>query len=186
MREKLTMKKPVLIKGRAWVLRDEKGRAIDDIDTDQIYHNAHLAITDIKKMGQFALGNLPGWEDFPQKAQPGDILVVGRNFGAGSSRQQAVDCFRSLGIALIIGGSFGAIYKRNAINSGFPLLICPEIASHTGKVDSGNILQVNLSTGEIDNNTTGHKIKGAQPLSTVQMEIYQAGNLFEYGKSALS
>lgn len=180
------MKRSVLIKGRAWVLRDEKGMVIDDIDTDQIYHNAHLAITDIKKMGQFALGNLPGWENFSQKARPGDILVVGKNFGAGSSRQQAVDCFRSLGIALIIGESFGAIYKRNAINSGFPLLVCPEIASQTGKVGSGDILEANLSTGEINNNTTGQKIKGAQPFSKVQMEIYQAGNLFEYGKSVLS
>ena len=179
------MKRPVLIKGRIWVLRDEKGRAIDDIDTDQIYHNAHLAITEPEKMGQFALGNLPGWEDFPQKARPGDILIVGQNFGAGSSRQQAVDCFRSLGIALIIGESFGAIYKRNAINSGFPLMVCSGIISQPGRVDSGNILEVNLSTGEVFNHTTGKKIEGGERFSQVQMDIYQAGNLFEYGKTIL-
>ncbi len=179
------MKKPVVIKGKVWVLRDEKGRAIDDIDTDQIYHNAHLAITELEKMGQFALGNLPGWEDFPQKARPGDILVVGKNFGAGSSRQQAVDCFRSLRISLIIGESFGAIYQRNAINSGFPLMVCSGIISHPGKVDSRNVLEVNLSTGEVFNHTTGKKIEGGVRFSQVQMDIYQAGNLFEYGKTIL-
>jgi len=179
------MKRPILIKGRIWVLRDKQGRAIDDIDTDQIYHNAHLAITELEKMGQFALGNLSGWEDFPQRARPRDILVVGRNFGAGSSRQQAVDCFRSLGIALIIGESFGAIYKRNAINSGFPLLLCLGIVSQSGKVNSGVILEVNLSTGETYNHTTGQKIEGGEPFSRVQMEIYQAGDLFEYGRTIL-
>lgn len=180
------MKRPVVIKERVWVLRDEQGMAIDDIDTDQIYHNAHLAITELEKMGQFALGNLPEWEDFPQKAKPGDILIVGRNFGAGSSRQQAVDCFHSLGIALIIGESFGAIYKRNAVNSGFPLLICPGIISQPGKIDSGNILEVNLSTGEVYNHTTGKKIEGGERFSQVQMDVYQAGNLFEYGKTILT
>lgn len=185
MKEKLPMKRPVAIKGRVWVLRDKKGSVIDDIDTDQIYHNVHLAVTELEKMGQFALGNLPGWEDFPQKARPGDIIVVGRNFGAGSSRQQAVDCFRSLEIALIIGESFGAIYKRNAINSGFPLMMCSGIVSQPGKVNLGDMLEVNLSTGEIYNHTTGKKIAGGEPFSRVQMEIYQAGNLFEYGKTIL-
>ncbi|MFQ6618076.1 MAG: 3-isopropylmalate dehydratase small subunit 2, partial [Fidelibacterota bacterium] len=114
------MDKLTLIEGKAWLIRDERGVFIDDIDTDQIYHNTHLAVTEIERMGQFAFGNLKGWENFPSLSERGDILIVGKNFGSGSSRQHAVDCFKSLGISLIIGQSFGAIYKRNAINSGLP------------------------------------------------------------------
>lgn len=119
--------KPRMLKGRVWMVTDEKGNRIDNIDTDMIFHNKYLYITDIKEMGKYAFSNLDGWEDFPQKAKSGDILVVGRNFGAGSSRQQAVDCFIALGISLIIGESFGAIYKRNVINSGLPLIEAPGI-----------------------------------------------------------
>lgn len=106
----------LILSGKIWVLLDREGKLIENIDTDQIYHNAFLHITDISKMGQYALGNLEGWKDFPQKANPGDIIIAGRNFGAGSSRQQAVDCFVSLNIGLIIAPSFGAIYFRNAVN----------------------------------------------------------------------
>ena len=56
-----------------------------------IFHNRYLAITDIKEMGQYTFDNLKGYEDFAQKAKPGDIVITGKNFGAGSSRQQAVD-----------------------------------------------------------------------------------------------
>jgi len=71
------------------------GRLYDDIDTDMIFHNRYLAITEVAKMGQYALDNLKGWEDFAKRAHPGDIVLAGKNFGAGSSRQQAVDCFRA-------------------------------------------------------------------------------------------
>ena len=108
--------------GKVWIITGKDRKLIDDIDTDMIFHNAHLAITDISEMGKYAFGNLEGWEDFPEKAEKNDIIFVGKNFGAGSSRQQAVDCFKSLGCSLIVAESFGAIYKRNAINAGFPIL----------------------------------------------------------------
>ncbi|MCP4216674.1 MAG: hypothetical protein GY765_18625, partial [bacterium] len=108
--------------GRVWTITNDKHELIADIDTDQIFHNAYLHITDIDKMGQYTFDNLEGWKDFATKVQPGDIIIAGTNFGAGSSRQQAVDCFRALGVKVIIAVSFGAIYKRNAINSGFPIL----------------------------------------------------------------
>ena len=111
-----------VLRGRVWVLAGADGRLIEDIDTDQIFHNAHLHITEISQMGAFALGNLEGWKDFPEKARPGDILIAGRNFGAGSSRQQAVDCFVALGVAAIAAPSYSAIYFRNAVNTGFPVL----------------------------------------------------------------
>ncbi len=170
------------IKGRIWVVKDAEGKSIDDIDTDMIFHNAHLAITDINQMGQHAFGNLDGWKDFPEKAKEGDILIVGQNFGAGSSRQQAVDCFAALGVKAIIGESFGAIYKRNAINSGFPLVTCANIMST--ELKSGDIIEIDLISGKITANS-GNLIASAQPFSTVQMDIYQAGNLFSYGNKEL-
>ena len=70
------MEKPLVIEGRVWVLRDSSSNPIDNIDTDQIYHNAHLAVTDVGQMGKFAFGNLEGWEDFPERVERGDLVVV--------------------------------------------------------------------------------------------------------------
>ncbi len=170
--EKMTQKEekekqpPTRIKGRVWVVNQ------DNIDTDQIYHNRHLTVTDIKEMGQFAFGNLKGWGDFPKKAQPGDIIVTGENFGAGSSRQQAVDCFKSLGIALIIAKSFGAIYFRNAVNAGLAVMR----ADVVNDVKDGDVIEVDLVSGEIKL-PDGREIKG-RPLAPAQLAIYQRGGLF--------
>jgi len=168
--------RPTVLTGRPWLITDETGRLIDDIDTDQIYHNAHLAVTDPEEMAKYAFGNLKGWEDFSTKARPGDILFVGENFGAGSSRQHAVDCFLSLGIVAIVGRSFGAIYKRNAINSGLPLLELPDMPLDAfGSLDQ---VTLNLETGEITG-PDGALIAQAVPLSQVALEIYHAGGLLK-------
>jgi 3-isopropylmalate dehydratase small subunit len=160
--------KPLKVQGRAWVVRQ------DNIDTDMIFHNRHLAITDIAEMGQHTFGNLPGWEDFSKKAKPGDIVVVGKNFGAGSSRQQAVDCFASLGTALIVGESFGAIYERNAINSGFPILAADLVSTDLA---DGQEIEVDLTTGKIKMPSGG--VVSGQPFSDVQLEIYKKGGLLK-------
>ncbi len=70
------------IQGRAFVI-SANGGLIPDIDTDMIFHNKHLHITDIEEMGPLAFGNLDDYEDFPKRVKPGDILVVGKNFGCG-------------------------------------------------------------------------------------------------------
>jgi len=175
------MNKAIELKGRAVVICGKEGRPIDDIDTDMIFHNKYLHITDIKEMGQYAFDNLEGWKDFAKKAQKGDILILGANFGAGSSRQQAVDCFTSLGVQLLVAKSFGAIYKRNAINAGMPLLQA-DIIDEKDKIETGDELVVNLKTGEIKN-LTKKVIFKTEGMSQVQMDIYQAGNLFEYAKN---
>ena len=175
------MSKPTTLKGRVIVIKDENGQSIDDIDTDMIFHNRHLHITELSQMGRHAFGNLEGWKNFPNTVKQGDILVVGKNFGAGSSRQQAVDCFRALGIVLIIGESFGAIYKRNTINTGLPLMIACNIMEDD--LVTGDIIEVNLKTGETVNNTKKIHLNSGTPLSKVQLDIYQAGSLFDYGKT---
>ena len=171
------------VSGRIWVLSDQNNRLIEDIDTDQIYHNAFLHITEISQMGQYALGNLEGWKNFSKKARPGDILIAGRNFGAGSSRQHAVGCFISLRIGLILAPSFGAIYFRNAVNSGFPVLKCQELDKLVAKkaLETGDEIKVNFRSGEGLNVSRNTQFK-AEPMSAVQHDIFKAGGLFNYGK----
>jgi 3-isopropylmalate/(R)-2-methylmalate dehydratase small subunit len=167
-------------KGRLWIVSGSDGLLIEDIDTDQIFHNAHLHITEIDEMGRHAFGNLDGWEDFPEKAEPGDILLVGRNFGAGSSRQQAVDCFKALGIRLIIAASFGAIYKRNAINSGFPIFSlrdADEIVS-AGDLKQNQTVVVNMLEGRISAEGSGREFQ-MSPFSKVQKDIFDKGTLLK-------
>jgi len=168
----------MIYKGRAWVLL-RQGRLIDDIDTDMIFHNKYLAITEIAEMGQYAFDNLEGYKDFAKKAQPGDIVITGQNFGSGSSRQHAVDCFAALKISCVAAQSFGAIYKRNAINSGFPILTISEI--DLVKVKTGDIVEMDTEAGAIK--TGGQAIGKLDPLSTVQKDILKAGNIFEYAKT---
>ena len=138
------------ISGRIWVLSGKNNKLIEDIDTDQIYHNAFLHITEVSQMGQYALGNLEGWKDFSKKVRPGDILIAGRNFGAGSSRQQAVGCFISLKIGLILAPSFGAIYFRNAVNSGFPVMRCQDLDELVANkaMETGDEIKVDFCSGE--------------------------------------
>lgn len=174
--------KEKVIRGKVHVIKDpDTGEFIDNIDTDMIYHNAHLAVTDVDEMGKYTFGNLNSWEDFPEKAEPGDIVVAGENFGAGSSRQHAVDCFRSLGISMIIAASFGAIYKRNAINSGLPILEYPRVKE--ADLNDGDRVEVDLEFGKIKNLDRDKELPPAKPFSKVQMDIYQAGDLFEYARS---
>lgn len=171
-------------RGRIWVLTDKSGRLIEDIDTDQIYHNAFLHITELAEMGQYALGNLEGWKDFPKKVQPGDIVAAGRNFGAGSSRQQAVDCFIALKVGGILAPSYSSIYFRNAVNSGFPILRCGELGHLAAgrKIESGDEVEVDFASGK-GFNLSKNSAFAVEPMSAVQRDIYHKGNLFAFGRS---
>ncbi len=170
------------IKGRVFILKDKDGKLIKDIDTDQIYHNMYLHITDINEMGKYCLGNLEGYENYPELAKENDIIIAGHNFGAGSSRQHAVDCFRALGTGCIIAPSFGAIFKRNAINSAFPILECPDIEGfvENGKLSHGEVVELDFDNGVIVK-SDGTELQCKKP-SKVQMEILRAGGLFEYAR----
>ncbi|MFO7767965.1 MAG: aconitase family protein [bacterium] len=157
---------PMVVEGRAWVLEQ------DSVDTDMIYHNRHLAVTDPDEMGRYALGNVPGWEDFPDRVRPGDILVVGENFGAGSSRQQAVDCFLSLEVGAIVGPSFGSIYERNAINAGLPLLA----GDLREELESGDEVRLDMGSGRLERLSDGEVLE-VEAMSEIQERIYRRGGL---------
>jgi 3-isopropylmalate dehydratase small subunit len=158
---------PLIVQGRAWVITK------DNIDTDMIYHNRYLTITEMSEMGQYCFDNLKGYEDFAKKVKPGDIVITGKNFGCGSSRQQAVDCFKALGVSIIIAESFGSIYERNAINNAMPILVAKDL---TKKINDKDELEVDLSTGIIKNKTQNSTIK-IKPFSKSQLEIYKKGGL---------
>jgi len=161
-----------ILRGRAWVFGD-------DVDTDLIYHNKYLGITDTKEMAQYSFEYYPGKENFAKEAKPGDIVVAGENFGCGSSREHAVYCLKELGIPVILAESYARIYYRNAVNNGYPVLVVPDI---TDKVSDGDELEVNMDTGEIKNLATGETMHG-DAVTDLEKDIMAHGGLIPYLKA---
>jgi 3-isopropylmalate/(R)-2-methylmalate dehydratase large subunit len=159
-------RRPTVVHGRAWVI------PVDNIDTDMIFHNRYLTITDPALMGQYTFDNLSGWEDFADRARAGDIVIVGQNFGCGSSRQQAVDCFVGLGIAAVVAESFGAIYERNAINAGMAILTAPGV---TRAIRDGEEITVDFAAGTVT--ASGGAVLEGKAFSEAQLNIYRRGGL---------
>jgi len=167
---KVKKEKPVVIEGNVWIIPK------DDIDTDMIFHNRYLTITDIREMGQYTFDNLKGFEDFAKKAKPGDLVITQKNFGAGSSRQQAVDCFLSLGISCILAESYGAIYERNAINAALPVLTYkPGVIEEAGIVNGDRVV-IHFTEGTLTNVRLQKTVK-INKFYDAQLAIYQNGGL---------
>ncbi len=160
--------------GRVWVVGH-------DVDTDQIYHGQYLPLTDPSEMAKHAMEYVPGMESFPHQVSEGDIVLAGRNFGCGSSREHAVLCLQHAGVALVIAESFGRIFYRNAINLGFPLLECPGVAEFAS---TGQRIRVNPISGSIVNLNTGQEIQGT-PLSGLERRITERGGLLTYLKAEM-
>ena len=171
-KEKRTKKseKPTTVEGHVWIIPK------DDIDTDMIFHNRYLTITDIKEMGQYTFDNLKGFEDFAKKAKPGDIVITNKNFGAGSSRQQAVDCFLSLGISCILAESYGAIYERNAINAAMPILTYEPNALEKVDLQNGDAIRIDFITGNLTN-LRNNLTTRINKFYDAQLGIYKNGGL---------
>ena len=167
---KLDSEKPLIVEGRAWLILQ------DDIDTDMIFHNRYLAITDIDEMGQYTFDNLTGFENYAKETQENDIVITAKNFGAGSSRQQAVDCFKSLKNACILAESYGAIYERNAINAALPILTYKPEMIETLELKNLDRVRVDFMKGEITNIKNGKRFN-LNPFYPVQKEIYLNGGL---------
>ena len=168
--KEIIVEKLTVIEGKVWLIDK------DDIDTDMIFHNRYLTITDINEMGQYTFDNLEGWQDFAKKAEAGDIIITAKNFGAGSSRQQAVDCFKSLGVQAILAESFGAIYERNAINAAFPILTYKDIFNL--ELKQRVKIRVDFEKGILTNLENGKSVE-IDKFSGVQMEIYKKGGLLK-------
>lgn len=124
------------IKGRIWVLGE-------DVDTDIIYPGKYLPILDPVDMARHALEGID--VDFPKKIQQGDIIVAGKGFGCGSSREQAATCLKMAGIGAIVAGSFARIFFRNAINQGLPIVQ----ANILPFVKTGDIIEIDFIRSEV-------------------------------------
>ena len=153
----------------------------DNIDTDQIYPGCYLALTDPKEIGSHCLEGVS--KDISSNFPQGGIVVAGRNFGCGSSREHAVYCLQYAGVPCVLAETCSRIYYRNAINNGFPVLFVSGIseAIKTGKLRNGDTLEVDLSTGDIHDVDTGADLHG-DAVSDLEHEIMEAGGLFQYMK----
>jgi 3-isopropylmalate/(R)-2-methylmalate dehydratase small subunit len=160
-----------------------KGRVFkygDDINTDVIFPGKYTyTISDPQEMAQHALEDLD--PEFTEKVHKGDIIVAGKYFGCGSSREQAVTCLKEAGISVIIAESFARIYYRNCINSGLP----PLVLKDTSEFSDGDEVEVTVETGKIRNLTSG-KTYTVTPLPPFVMEIIDDGGLIPHLKKVLS
>ena len=161
--------------GKAWVFGD-------NVDTDQITPGKYLTMITAEELGKVILAGAPGREDFAKKVSKGDVLVAGRNFGCGSSREHAPLAVKGAGIPVVLAESFARIFYRNAINVGLPIL---EVADVSKKVKEGDVLEVDLLTGRVHNRTSGETME-AVPLSDKALSILRAGGLVEVTKQKLA
>ena len=148
----------------------------DNVDTDQIISAKYLVTTDAVELGKHCMETAD--PDFPTKAKAGDVLIAGKNFGCGSSREHAPLSIKGLGLALIIAESFARIFFRNCINIGMPILESPEAARDA---KSGDRFEVDLDKGLINNVTQG-KTYTAHPFPEFMQQIISAGGLMPYVK----
>lgn len=148
----------------------------DNIDTDVIIPAKYLVYTDPAILGQHAMEPID--PDFHKKASVGVILVAGRAFGMGSSREQAAIALKAAGVKAVLAESFARIFYRNAINNGLPVLVVPGISR---LVKDGDYIRVTVDTGEVVvNNSTVIK---ARPITGVALEILMSGGLLNYLKN---
>ncbi len=148
----------------------------DHVDTDVIIPARYLNISDFKELSEHAMEDID--TTFAPNVQPGDIIVAGRNFGCGSSREHAPIVIQQKGIKCIIAESFARIFYRNAINIGLPVL---EIGDEAKKIEAGDQVDVDLDQGEIHVINKGITIK-THPLPAFVRKIAEAGGLINYVK----
>ncbi len=148
----------------------------DDIDTDLIIPARFLNVSDVEELAKNCFADIR--KGFMDMVAPGDVLVAGKNFGAGSSREHAPLAIKAAGISVIIAESFARIFYRNAFNVGLPLV---ESLEASRSLNEGAMVSVNLSTGEIEDIDTGRRFF-AKPLPDLMRHIIEAGGLVEYVK----
>ena len=147
----------------------------NDINTDDIIAAKYLVTTDEKELGRRCMENIAG--DFASIVHKGDIIVAGKNFGCGSSREHAPRALKGCGIAAVIARSFAGIFFRNSINVGLPFLQLEE----ADKIKEGDLLEIDLTGGIIKNLSAGQTYK-TEPFPQFLQEIVKQGGLMNYIK----
>lgn len=144
----------------------------DNIDTDRIIPGKYTKTLELSDLARHVLEDLD--PDFSRRVQPGDLLVAGRNFGCGSSREQAPVALKAAGVAAVIAQSFARLFFRNAINVGLPLVEAPHHA-----ITGAGPLSVDLEAGLVTDHATGQTY-AATRLPAVMVAILRAGGLVNY------
>ena len=142
----------------------------DNIDTDQIYPGRFVQFTDVDDIAKYAMKGAD--PVFTEKISPGDIIVAGKNFGCGSSREHAAITLKAVGISFIIAESFGRIFYRNAINLGLPLIVCPGV---TQSVNNEDFITVDIEHNRISKE--GNYIFEIEPFSDYVLNILEHGGI---------
>ena len=146
----------------------------DDVNTDLIVPGKYLELVDYNEIALHAMEGID--PDFPKKVRKGDIVVGGRNFGCGSSREHAAIALKHVGVGAVVAESFARIFYRNAINLGLPALECPGIAE---AVREGDVLDIDLIGWKVKNKTTGRELSFV-PLPSFMVAILNEGGLVAY------
>jgi 3-isopropylmalate/(R)-2-methylmalate dehydratase small subunit len=151
----------------------------NNVDTDVIIPARYLNTSDPAELASHCMEDLDA--EFVKKVRKGDIVVAGRNFGCGSSREHAPIALKASGISCIIAETFARIFYRNAINIGLPIIECPEAAAD---IRDGEEVGIDFDTGLITNKTTGRTYKGV-PFPEFMQELIAADGLIGYIKRQL-
>lgn len=146
----------------------------DNVDTDVIIPARYLNSYDAKELASHAMVDID--PTFVERLNPGDIVVGGKNFGCGSSREHAPLALKTAGVSCVIAKSFARIFYRNSINIGFAILECEEAAED---IDEGNQIEIDFDKGIIYNLTKNHQYK-AEPFPEFMQKIIASGGLVEY------
>ncbi len=151
-----------------------------DVNTDVIIPARYLNLSEPAELAKHCMEDID--QDFLNRVQPGDIIMATTNFGCGSSREHAPLAIKAAGISCIIAKSFARIFFRNAINIGLPLLEGEDVVAQT---EAGDIIEVDLSSGQIKNLTKGLPFT-AKPYPDFMAELISVGGLIEHTKKRLA
>ncbi|MDI9541498.1 MAG: 3-isopropylmalate dehydratase small subunit [Pseudomonadota bacterium] len=146
----------------------------DDIDTDAIIPARYLNTSDPEELKKHCMEDAD--PSFPSKVGKGDIIVAGKNFGCGSSREHAPIAIKACGVSCVIASSFARIFFRNSFNMGLPIFESDEAS---GEIRESDIVEVDASTGLIKNITTGKQYQ-ARPIPQFMQELIADGGLMEH------
>jgi 3-isopropylmalate/(R)-2-methylmalate dehydratase small subunit len=153
------------IAGKAWVFGN-------DIGTDQLAPGIYMKRS-IEEIARHCLENVD--PRFADEVERGDVVVAGRNFGMGSSREQAAQALLHLGVSVVLAKSYGGLFYRNALNLGLLVLYCPE----TNRINAGDRIAVEPDSGTV-RNLTRNEINPCEPVPAHLMEMVRAGGLVPY------
>lgn len=148
----------------------------DNVDTDVIIPARYLSISDPNELATHAMEDID--KDFAAKVHKGDIIVAGKNFGSGSSREHAPLVLKQAGVKAVIAPTFARIFYRNAFNIGLPILESEEAAK---RISDGDEVSVNFKTGVITNKTKNEKYT-AEPFPEFMSELIASNGLVGYVK----